>query len=60
MATNLEERLAFTTAELERLFPITQGTWQRWVKEGRVRAITVGRRVLIPRAEVERIAGGQP
>ena len=55
----LEERLVFTPGELAELFPITQHTWQRWCREGRVHAIRpFGRRpVLIPRAEVDRILG---
>jgi excisionase family DNA binding protein len=55
MAANFDERLCFTPVELEKLFPFRRESWQRWARNGRVRAHSIGRRILISKSEVDRI-----
>jgi excisionase family DNA binding protein len=50
------ERLAFTLAEALEIVPISRSTLKRLIAEGAVKPIRLGRRVLIPRGELERLA----
>jgi len=49
--------VAFSVEEVANLLGLHVNTVRRAVWRGHVRAVRIGRRVLIPRAEVERLLG---
>jgi excisionase family DNA binding protein len=53
----LKGRAAFSVEEVAELLGLHVNTVRRAVWRGDVRAVRIGRRVLIPRAEVERLLG---
>src|SRR5262249_10337096 len=50
-------REAYSVEELSRLIGVSKLTCWRRVRDGSVRGVTFGRRVLIPKEEVDRILG---
>ena len=48
--------LAVSLEEASRLLPVSVHTWRKYLRKGLVRGIHVGRRVLIPLSELERVA----
>jgi excisionase family DNA binding protein len=57
-ATGLEElkkRLAVGLKEAEKLIGISKHTLRQRVRRGQIRAARIGRRILIPMAEIERL-----
>ena len=56
---SVDERTAFlTTDEVCRELHISRWTLGRWIDSGKLNAKKVGRRVLIPKSEVERLLAG--
>ena len=51
----MDDRLAVDVVGAERLTSVSRYTWRKYIKLGKVAAVRVGRRVLIPVAELERI-----
>ncbi len=45
----------YTTTEVSKLMRTSDQTVRNWIEHGRVQAIRVGRRYLIPRAELQRL-----
>jgi excisionase family DNA binding protein len=41
--------------ELEAITGVSRWTWRRWAYEGKVASVKLGKRLLIPSAEVERL-----
>ena len=59
MATNvtgLDERIAVSFEEAERLVPFSAHTLREWERQGRLKATRCGRRVIISMDEIRRIA----
>ncbi len=52
---NPAPKLAISTAEFGELFSVSKDSVNRRIREGEIKAIKFGRRVLIPRSEVERL-----
>ncbi len=50
------EPLAVDVREAARLTSLSPYTIRRYIRKGRIRAVRVGRRVLVPVAELERLA----
>jgi excisionase family DNA binding protein len=48
-------QLSVGLVEAEQMTGLSKHTWRRMVKDGRVRAARVGRRILIPMSELERM-----
>ena len=48
-------QLSVGLADAEQMTGISQHLWRKLVKEGKVRAARVGRRILIPTSELERV-----
>lgn len=42
-------------AEAEMLTGVSRWTWRRWVYDGRVASVKLGKRLLIPVGEIERL-----
>ena len=49
----------YSIRELARMFRVEQQTIRAWIRAGKMTAIKVGGRVLIPAAEVRKLEGGQ-
>jgi len=49
-------------AEAEALTGISRWTWRRWCYDGKLSSVKLGRRLLIPASEIERLvaAGTRP
>ena len=54
-----ERALVLTTAEVGELLKCESRTVIRWIKEGRIKGIRVGRNWKVPKSEVERILNGE-
>ena len=54
----MENDLVLTVAEASRLLRVCEKTLRRNVKAGRVPCLSLGRRVLIPRAALDRMLAG--
>jgi excisionase family DNA binding protein len=42
-------------AEAEALTGVSRWTWRRWAYDGKVASVKLGKRLLIPRAEITRL-----
>jgi excisionase family DNA binding protein len=42
-------------AEAEALTGVSRWTWRRWSYDGRISSVKLGKRLLIPRAEIARL-----
>jgi excisionase family DNA binding protein len=49
------DRLAVTIAEAARLTTLSRGSVRNHVRAGRIKAVKIGRRVLVPVASLERL-----
>lgn len=49
------ERLAWPVEEVSRRFSVSAFTVRRLIKSGHLRSVRVGKRVLIPESEVQRV-----
>jgi excisionase family DNA binding protein len=49
-------------AEAEALTGVSRWTWRRWSYDGRIASVKLGKRLLIPAAEIQRLvtAGTRP
>lgn len=56
----LGHREAYSPKEYALLTGVAEITVRRWLREGTLRGTKIGRRWLIPYAEIERIATGTP
>ena len=41
--------------EAENLTGVSRWTWRRWAYDGKVASVKLGKRLLIPRAEIDRL-----
>ncbi len=53
----MQERLTYTVEEAARLLGISRSTAYECVRRGEIPALTLGRRVLIPRTALETLLG---
>lgn len=55
------ERRNFTVAEAVQMSGLSRITWYRWIANGWVHSVRFGARVMIPKAELDRVlTEGQP
>ncbi|MBO1436893.1 helix-turn-helix domain-containing protein [Meiothermus sp. CFH 77666] len=54
------EKLVYSFKEAAMVLGIHTNSLSRYVKHGQIRAVKLGKRVLIPKAEVERLLGLEP
>lgn len=54
------ERQTFSVREAAKVLGLGRNTTYDLVKDGKIRSLGLGRKVLIPRREVERILAGLP
>lgn len=54
----MEPKLAYQIAEFARAFGISKDSTRRRIAEGTIRGFKLGRRVLIPASEVDRLLSG--
>jgi excisionase family DNA binding protein len=47
--------MSLSVAEAEHLTGVSRWTWRRWAYDGRVGSVKLGKRLLIPTAEIERL-----
>jgi len=55
MTTDGSERLVFTVEEARRQLGLSKGSMYEAVRSGQIPSIRVGRRILIPRATLQRL-----
>ncbi len=55
MTTDGSERLVFTVEEARRQLGLSKGSMYEAVRSGQIPSIRVGRRILIPRAALQRL-----
>lgn len=55
MTTDGSERLVFTVEEARRQLGLSKGLMHEAVRSGQIPSIRVGRRILIPRAALQRL-----
>jgi len=63
MQENFEERIVYTVSEAARLLGISRPSAFQGIERGEIPHIRVGRRILIPKAALEKLlanAGSQP
>jgi excisionase family DNA binding protein len=58
--TNTNDRRTYTVQEAARLLGISRGVAYEAVRTGQIRAITVGRRILIPPSALTELLGHEP
>ena len=51
----MESRNLLGVAEAEALTGVSRWTWRRWAYEGKVASVKLGKRLLIPSAEIARL-----
>jgi|GEM_PF-3084007 len=56
----LEQRPVLSVAETATLLGVHHSTLRHEIAAGTIRSIRVGRRILIPRAELDRLLAGDP
>lgn len=49
------EKIAFSVAEVAKLIGVHQNSVKNYVKRGEIRVVKLGARVLVPKAELERL-----
>ena len=54
---NMAERKLLGVMEAEAVTGISRWTWRRWAYDGRIASVKLGKRLLIPAAEIERLIG---
>jgi len=59
MALTFGDRLGFSVGEFSKLVGCARGTIDKEIREGRLRVIRVGRRVIVARAEADRWLAGE-
>jgi len=59
---SMKSRNLVSVAEAEALTGVSQWTWRRWAYDGRISSVKLGKRLLIPTDEIERLvaAGTRP
>jgi excisionase family DNA binding protein len=55
----IAERLGFRLAEVAALTGVPKSTLHDAVRTGKIRAVRLGRVIVIPKAEVDRLLGGK-
>ena len=53
----MSEPLALGIREAARLLSVSSWSVRRWIRQNKIRAVRIGRRVLVPSSEVERLSG---
>ena len=53
----MSEPIAFNIKEAARLLSVSPWSIRRWIREGKVHAIRMGSRVLVPAIELARLGG---
>jgi excisionase family DNA binding protein len=48
------DRGYLSVAEAEMITGISQWTWRRWAYDGKITSVKLGRRLMVPMAELER------
>lgn len=56
-SSELQEKLAFSIPDAARVLSIGQSLLKEQVRTGKIRGVRIGRRLIIPRAELERFLG---
>lgn len=51
----INERPFYSVLDAECATGISRHTWRKWIRDGRIETVKIVRRVLIPRAEIERL-----
>lgn len=59
MLTDGSKQLVLTVAEASKLLRISRGAAYEAIKQGQIPAVRVGRRLLVPRASLERLLDGK-
>jgi excisionase family DNA binding protein len=49
------EKAYLGVAEAEEVTGVSRWTWRKWSYDGRVASVKLGKRLLIPKAEIERL-----
>jgi excisionase family DNA binding protein len=55
-----QNKLTFSINESARILSVSRDSVLRAVKRGEIRTVKFGRRVLVPRVELERVVGERP
>ena len=55
MAGQTKEPQLLGVAEAERLTGVSRWTWRRWAYDGKIASVKLGKRLLIPGSEIERL-----
>lgn len=48
-----------TKADVCKIFKVSLGTVNNWIKDGKIKAIKIGRAVRIPEEEIDRLKRGE-
>lgn len=56
----MAKALAYTRAEAAALLLLSRSTFDRRCREGSIRTVRIGRRVIVPAQEIERLLAGDP
>jgi len=53
----MSEPRAFGIKEAARLLSVSTWSIRRWIRQGKIRSVRLGKRVLVPASEVDRLSG---
>jgi excisionase family DNA binding protein len=56
----MSEPRLFGIKEAARLLSVSSWSIRRWIRQRKIRSVRLGRRVLVPSSEVDRLSGNAP